>query len=191
MHAIPPELLIFGIIVFAVGVLMWIFWRHQEEARADRLAAVHAEAEEFVERARRGLTPINTRLILKKNEHAFLEEESTLFETRAYRVYGGGGTRIKGIYIGGGASESHQRLKEIDRGTLTLTNQRLVFDGSHENRNLQLSQVMSVSPWRDAIEVSTQRRAKSQVYSVANPLIWSAMVEAIAAGRIKEQTSAE
>ena len=66
---------------------------------------------------------------------------------------------------------------------------RLIFDGAHENRNVQLSQVLSVSAWADAIEVSTQRRAKSQVYRVANPFIWRAFVEALAEGRITRRQS--
>lgn len=76
----------------------------------------------------------------------------------------------------------HQRLKQIDEGTLTLTNQRLVFDGSHENRNVQLSHVLSVRPWSDAIEGSLQRRAKSQVYRVTNPIIWCALLTTLAEG---------
>jgi hypothetical protein len=40
-----------------------------------------------------------------------------------------------------------------------------------------------VSPWADAIEVSTQRRMKSQVYRVNNPFIWRALIEALAGGK--------
>jgi len=127
--------------------------------------------------------PISTRLILKGDEHAVLEEGSTLFESRAYRLYGGGGTRIGRFSVGGGISESEQRVKQIDQGTLTLTTKRLIFDGTTENRNVQLSQVMSVSPGSDAIEISTERRAKSQIYSVTNPLLWATVIKTIAARR--------
>jgi hypothetical protein len=93
--------------------------------------------------------------------------------------------------LGGGVSESQQRVKQIDQGALTLTTKRLVFDGTHENRNVQLSQVLSVSPWADAIEISTARRAKSQIYTVANPLIWAAAVKAIAAGEFSERRTTD
>ena len=129
--------------------------------------------------------------ILKDGEHAILEESSTLFETRAVRVYGGGRTRLGRVYVGGGASESHQRVREIDQGTLTLTTARLVFDGGLENRNVALSKVLSVSPWADAIEISTERRAKSQIYRVENPLIWCSAIRAIAAGKFSERRTAE
>ena len=59
-----------------------------------------------------------------------------LHETRAYRVYGGAGTRVGRIYVGGGASESHQRLGRLIPGILVLTNQRLIFDGGHETRSV-------------------------------------------------------
>jgi hypothetical protein len=129
--------------------------------------------------------PIRARLILKDGEHALLEEPSALIETRAYRVYSGAGTRIGRVYVGGGVSESRQRWSVIDQGTLTLTTKRLVFDGSQENRNVQLAHVLSVSPGSDVIEVSTQGRGKSQVYRVRNPLIWATAVHGVAAGDFK------
>jgi hypothetical protein len=74
-----------------------------------------------------------------------LQEQSALHETRAYRVSGGGGTRIGRIYVGGGMSESHQRLRAIDSGTLVLTNQRLVFDGASESRTIKLDDYVCYS----------------------------------------------
>ena len=175
MSAVPPETLLVAFLALVFGAIVYIILggsdRSSTEASKEHLAYLKRDAEEFVARARRGLTPIATRLILKGDEHAVLEENSTLLESRAFRVWGGGGTRIGRFYVGGGASESEQRLKQIDDGTLTLTTKRLIFDGSSENRNVQLSQVLSVSPWTDAIEVSTQR-AKSQIYRVRNPFIW-------------------
>src|SRR5581483_7270492 len=55
---------------------------------------------------------------LQSEATALLNEPSKLIEARATRVYAGGGTRVKGIYIGGGQSTSVQRLKELDSGTL-------------------------------------------------------------------------
>lgn len=179
---IRPEALAFAGLVFVIVIIIWLLNQRRSEARKKYFETIRQEAEAWAARARRGLPAISTRLILKNDEHALLEEVSALMETRAYRVYGGAGTRIGRIYVGGGASESQQRLKLIDEGTLTLTTKRLIFDGSHENRIVQLSQVLSVSPWSDAIEVSTQRRAKSQVYRVENPLIWMAAIQTVAAG---------
>jgi len=52
-----------------------------------------------------------------------------------------------------------------------------------ENRTLRLPDIISVERWQDAIEVSTQRRAKSQVFVVENPVLWATMVKQIASGK--------
>ena len=169
------------IVLALIAGAMVLISMHRQRTRANRqrrFRAMQEELEAFVTRAGEGLTPISTSLLLQKGEYGVLEEPTTPFETRAYRVYGGGGTRIKGIYIGGGVSESQQRLREIDTGTLTLT-KRLVFDGTHENRSIRLSDLLSVNPWSDAVEVSSQRRAKSQIFRVSNPLIWTTIVESV------------
>ena len=191
LRAIPPQAWIFLALVSVIGIIVWLVCSHHAEARRQRLQDLADEADEFIRVVRRGLQPIASRLILKGGEHAVLEEESALMETRAYRVYGGGGTRIGRVYVGGGASESQQRLKHIDDGTLTLTTKRLIFDGSQENRNVNLSHVLSVSLWADAIEISTERRAKSQVYRVENPLIWKASIEALATGKFSVRERGE
>jgi len=41
-----------------------------------------------------------------------------------------------------------------------------------------------VSCWSDAIEVSSSRRQKSQVYTVNNPFIWRQMIQMVASGKI-------
>ncbi|MGH7826681.1 MAG: hypothetical protein ACREQ7_16100 [Candidatus Binatia bacterium] len=161
----------------------------------------HAKTKEVEERQRRNreqaqrfftglqgretLPVTQVSVVLKEGELGVFEEPSVLFETRAYRLYGGGGTRLRGIYLGGGASESHQRLREIDSGTLVLTNMRLIFDGEHENRSLNLSEVLSANPWSDAVEISSSRRQKSQIYAVRNPIIWAQMIQLLASGKIE------
>jgi hypothetical protein len=123
-------------------------------------------------------------VVLKEGEIGVFQEPSVLLETRAYRVYGGAGTRIGGIYVGGGASESHQRLREIDSGILVLTNQRLIFDGQHESRSVNVSDVISANAWSDAIEISSSRRQKSQICTVQNPIIWAEMIQMLASGKV-------
>jgi hypothetical protein len=185
------EIIIVTVLVVVVlgggGIFLWDAHQKDVRERERRQREIQRGAERFAEQAKQGLKPISVKLLLQDDEHGLLEEQVTLFETRAYRLYGGGGTRIGRVYVGGGASESHQRLREIDTGTLTLTTKRLVFDGTHENRTLKLADVLSVNPWSDAIEVSTQRRAKSQVFAVTNPLIWASAVHAVAAGKFRER----
>lgn len=127
-------------------------------------------------------------IVLKSGEFGIFQEPSILYESRSYRVFGGGGTNVAGIFIGGGASEAHQRLKEIDSGKIVLTNQRLVFDGQMENRVLNLKDVVSATPWTDAIEVGSSRKEKNQIYTVGNPLIWGPMIQMLAGGKLPVAT---
>jgi hypothetical protein len=171
----------------AVALVVWLMPSRDEEQRG-RFDILRREAERFFSRLQESgtLPDVAVDIVLQRDEIALLrEDDSQLAESRAYRVFGGGGTRIRGVYIGGGASESYQRLRQIDTGSLILTTERLIFDGGLENRTLKIKDVLSATAWSDAIEVSSSRRQKSQVYSVANPLIWSRMIKAAASGEIR------
>lgn len=175
-----------GVVVVAMvlAVLYVIYRRWLARKHKARIAELNKECDAFLAEARRGLLPIQASILLQEDEHAVLQEESTLSEMRSYRVYGGGGTRIGRVLVGGGVSEPQYRLRRIDTGTLVLTTKRLVFDGNHENRSVRLSELLSVSPWVDAIEVSSNH-AKSQVFSVANSCIWANIIEAVATGKLQ------
>src|SRR5436190_3685409 len=144
-----------------------------------KLAQLQAEAKDFFDKltGTGKITVPDTSIMLGADETALLHEPSKLIEARATRVYAGGGTRVKGIYIGGGQSTSIQSLKELDSGTLTLTTKRLVFTGSMESRVVNLKDIVSAQPvaGAGAIEISTAKRAKRQVYVVRNPIIWGAL----------------
>lgn len=130
-------------------------------------------------------------IFLQPEERGLLEEPSTFYEARATRVYGVGATRIGKFTVGGGASRSHQTLRQVDQGRLALTDQRLIFDGSLENRVLKLSDIVSVEILSDAIEVSSSRRQKSQVFSVANPVLWFVIIRGLAQGKVPTQVHYE
>lgn len=174
----------------AIGLLMTVDLfrgRRTKREAADRLKINREEAPQFfrdLER-RKKLPVVPVAVVLRQGEMGIFQEASTLYETRAYRLYGGGGTRIRGIYVGGGASESHQRLREIDSGNLVLTNQRLIFNGSTENRAVILRDILSASAWSDSVEISSSRKQKNQIYRVRNPLIWSQIIQMLAAGQIQ------
>lgn len=136
--------LLIGLLILLVGAVA-IWWviigrRRANSERAEHIQTLTQEAQAFFSRIERTgkLTGPATRLLLSEGERALLEEPSSLYESRAYRLYGGGGTRVGRFYVGGGVSESQQRLKQIDEGTVTLTNRRIVFDGGMENRTIEL-----------------------------------------------------
>jgi hypothetical protein len=139
--------LLLGLVVFltaiiAIPIIVSNQRRKQREARFEQLRQDAHEFFQGIEQTGRLSSP-DTNVILQKGEVALRDEASVLYETRAYRVGGGAGTRIGRIYVGGGASESHQRWRRIDTGRLTLASKRLIFDGSQENRALRLADIVS------------------------------------------------
>lgn len=119
-----------------------------------KLNRLQAEAKKFFDKLTTTgkISMSDAPLILGADEAALLHEPSKLIEARATRVYAGAGTRVKGIYIGGGESSSVQHLKQLDSGTLTLTTKRLVFTGSMESRVVNIKDVVSVEAIPDSIE---------------------------------------
>ena len=158
--------------------------KSKDRARVPLLAK---EAADFFQRiGQTGTLPSpETPVILAEDEKACLHEHATLIEARSSRVFGGAGTRIHGIWVGGGGSTPVQALRQLDSGTLTLTNKRLVFNGSMESRVVDVRDIVSVEPFVDAIEITTKKRAKRQVYTVRNPFIWSEFVKMILRGDVK------
>jgi hypothetical protein len=173
-----------AVLLFLIGYYIKdkIRARRQPREDAERAANLEREAELYFARVKRlgAISPIESSLILGADEQALLSDESRLYETRAVRVGAGAGTSIQGVHVGGGASESHDRVRLIDSGTLVLTTKRLVFDGGRENRTVQLTQILSVEMMADAIEVSTSRRSKSFIFAVPNPIIWSNVLRSTA-----------
>jgi hypothetical protein len=179
----PALILVLGVVFLLVALIAasYVLPARRKRESSAHMEELKQEAQAYFERCEQnGFPAPATNLVLKRGEEALLDEESILFESRAYRVSGGAGTRIGRVWVGGGVSESQQRLKQIDSGRVTLTTMRLVFDGSMENRSIRLADIMSVEQWADAIEIGSHKRAKSLILRVNNPWIWSNMVKQFA-----------
>jgi Bacterial protein of unknown function (DUF853) len=178
-------------VLLAIAVIVWIIVRvNSQTTKKDIKEREKRNRDEayrfFVDIEQEKKLPVTeVDVVLKDGEVGVFQEPSVLLETRAYRVYGGAGTRIGRIYVGGGASESHQRLREIDSGILVLTNKRSIFDGGHESRSVNLQDIISAKAWSDAIEISSSRRQKSQIYTVKNPILWAEMIQMLASGKLE------
>lgn len=177
-------------VVFAIGVLLvaGVVFAVINASKKAKVVQLQAEAKEFIDKVvtTGKITVLDgIPVVLGTDETALLHEPSKLIEARATRVYAGAGTRVRGIYIGGGQSRSVQSLKELDSGTLTLTTKRLVFTGSMESRVVNIKDIVSVEPFADAIEISSGKKAKRQVYVVRNPIIWVTLIRSVISGALK------
>jgi DNA helicase HerA-like ATPase len=98
---------------------------------------------------------------------------TTLSEARAVRswrsVYGGPSIRVaKGLSFrfgqSGGVSESHDELRPVDRGTLVVTTQRLVFLGSQRTTSTALPKIIEIKPYSDGLQVHRQDKQKAELF---------------------------
>ena len=174
------------VVVLFISLILW-GWNAQKKHTERLKQALLKEAESYVKKIfdakALDLTPTN--IIIKEDEIAFLECNSTLLETRSVRYYESGrvGLRVaKRLYVGSssGTSHSQEELKHIDAGTLTLTNKRLVFTGLTNSRNIPISKLIAVNYFMDSIKVTTETRQKSLVFTVPNSLIWTFAIKIVA-----------
>ena len=125
------------------------------------------------------LKPIpNPPIILKKNEEACVVLGNiSLLEPRAVRQtiggYGGPSFRVaKGVSFRMGSvaarSESHDELRNIDHGTLILTNQRLIFIGSKRTTNIDLKKIIAIEAYKDGIASQRENKQKTEYFTGTN-----------------------
>jgi hypothetical protein len=105
--------------------------------------------------------------------------ETILTEPRAIRTsrgaYAGPSFRIaKGVSFrfGGyrGTSESHEELRPIDRGTLALTNQRLVFEGSGRTISTRLEDIIEIEAYLDGLRLRRERKQRVEYFQLSSGL---------------------
>ena len=100
---------------------------------------------------------------------------TTLVEPRAVRTwrgsYGGSSIRIaKGVSIHGGGtagtSESHEEMRMVDNGTLTLTNHRLIFVGSKRTLSTPLKKIVDAETegYNNWLRLNLQGRQKTACF---------------------------
>jgi hypothetical protein len=147
------------------------------QAKGARLLSITDDWLESVKRD--GLQPLaaaNVNIILKPGEAAYYHAPSALRETRAvrYATWGGPSFRVcRGVSfrVGASRSSSEQEWTKVDDGILTVTNKRLIFNGSKADRVVPLSKIVSVTDdGISAVEVTAENRQKSMVFN-ANPVI--------------------
>lgn len=123
-------------------------------------------------------------LIPEKDEYVFGYADVILNEIRSVRngTYGGYSIRVcKGVsfHTGGTRGESHDELRAISQGKLIITNNRIVFIGTGMKREVKMSKVISVNCGWDYIEIASDGRQKSMIFSNINGNICRDMINTI------------
>lgn len=158
-------------------------WRRWKRICADS-AAYFALADKS-----KTLPTVPTTVTLQHHEAAVYCALSSLFETRADRQHESrfAGVRVApGLWVGGsrGRSVTTHEWSRIDSGTLTVTNQRVVFDGRREPQTIPLKRIVSVACLRDSVELAIDGRRKNMVFDAANPLILATLIHLCSEGHV-------
>lgn len=116
----------------------------------------------------------NCSIVLKKDEKPqIVIPNVTLKEPRSVRtstgMYGGPSFRVaKGVsFKVGGAesrSESHEEIRDVDIGTLTITNKRLVFTGQKKTINYNLNKIISVQHYSEGVGIQRENKQKTEYF---------------------------
>ncbi len=186
---------ILGVISLFIVPVLWpiflitslVFYsKLRKKRKLEEKAKLIKEAELYIEKAKesKALSTVKPSIFLNPGEHAFFEEQSNLKETRAVRKTGGGGVGFrvaKGVYVGGysGQAESHQEWRTLDAGELIVTNEKIVFQGTKENRMFPINKILSVETFTDGAEVTIESRTKSVIFTARNPYILSAILHIV------------
>jgi len=117
---------------------------------------------------------VGLNIILQQGEKAHWYSATRLMEERAVRhTYGGAVRVMKGVYVGGRRGESHGEMREIDAGSLLLTNKRLIFKGGMRSFEHKLNKIVSVEEYKDSMGIGVSNRQKAQYFIVDEPHKWA------------------
>lgn len=118
---------------------------------------------------------VESSIILGKDEVCLrVEQYVTMHEVRSVRhsvhTYGSipiGKTRAR-IGRGYSTSKSTDEWTPISVGNLYITNKQIYFDGNEHDRKIKLKDIVTLKAGWSAIEISTENRQKSMIFSDVN-----------------------
>lgn len=113
------------------------------------------------------LPTIQTDIALQKSEKCYFQISNVnWYELRSVRQrvsYSGYSTSFKvakGFYLRSGSytprSYSTDQMKLIDRGTVYLTNKRIIFTGTKKNSNIKIDKILNIQPYTDGVEIGKE-----------------------------------
>lgn len=131
---------------------------------------------------------ISPDISIQKSElcHLIIENVSW-FELRSIRQkvsYTGYSTSFKiakGFYLRSGSykPKSHyvDTMKLIDKGTVYLTNKRIIFMGKSKNTNIKIDKILNYTPYSDGLEISKETGKNPTLQLPKNADIFCMMLE--------------
>jgi hypothetical protein len=126
-----------------------------------------------------GAQPVQSPLMLKRGEQAFLSVTATLARQQTRRQWVGGSSGFSfpightGIRYRVGSFRGHpieqQFLGKLGLGTLVVTNQRIAFVGTTKSTSVALTKLLHVECYSDALAVFQEGRETPDFFFVGQP----------------------
>ena len=124
------------------------------------------------------LPVVEADIMLKRGEVCHYETEASLVEEKSVTRYVGGSQGVsiriaKGVYYRVGGFKGMRltdTVKEVtDRGTLYVTNKRVVFVGAKKNVTYQIGKLVGIKKWPDAIQFQVEKEARPRYFVIKDP----------------------
>lgn len=176
----------FGGLLLAVVVCFTAAGDIAKDAKKSRAVEVRQLVEDCLSR---GVLPVaKCPLLLQKDEQCHFLARGAWCEMRTAKSGSYSGVSfsvpiVRGVRyrVGSYSHDTRRELKEIDTGTLYLTNQRLIFNGEQRNAELALTKLVQVRVGSDAIAFE-RSKGEHVAFKTPDPETL-AMVVLAAAGR--------
>ena len=134
---------------------------------------------------KKSLPTITPSIFLKENEEAYLEEFTVFSQPKSHTIRYGGAVRVaKGVYIGGTLPQHVYAIVEIDRGKLILTNKRIIFNGDHTTKTINLEEIISVDVYENCISIAQERKEKEAIFLTDKPMVWKVLIHYLKTGNL-------
>ena len=175
----PMETFIIAAIVVALFLVIVIFSfvksciENRQNAELDSTANLNYMKWRSKVNREGGISSRKVNITLSKGESCYQSFAATLYEPRAVRVsrhggYGVRATRRIGIFEGESRSESQDEWRAVCCGMLYITDKRIVFAGDMQNREIKLSELLSVDADSRSLIVRSSKRQKAMCFSGLN-----------------------
>ena len=151
------------LIVLAILVGLWFIVKGRgRKATDDDLGALCRYFENV--NAARAFPTVDLTVTTKKGEFGLINERANLYEMRAHRTSVGVSFRVaKGVYVGKRAYVPKQHLDRTGVGTVTLTNQRLLFVSGGRTVAIQIGDIIAAQAGGNSLQIHSQKRQRPVV----------------------------
>lgn len=132
-----------------------------------------AQRESILQEYQQGNLPLveSTSLMLARDERCHLEYPTVLNEEVKVRKGGMGGFSfriMKGVYYHTGRfkSEPTPEMREVDKGNLYITNERVVFAGDKQSLVVPFKKILGINGYKDGFSINWEGKKKPVIFSI-------------------------